>query len=176
MNVVFEGEVALGNNVVVGSHCVIRNSEIADGSIIKPFSHIDGAVIGENTQIGPYARLREGTELGADVKIGNFVETKKTRLDAGAKASHLSYLGDAEIGANANIGAGTITCNYDGVNKHKTQIGKEVFVGSNTAIVAPVDIAAGVTIGAGSVITKSVAKDSLAIARAKQRNIEDWRK
>ena len=176
VNVVFEGEVALGNNVVVGSHCVIRNSEIADGSIIKPFSHIDGAVIGENTQIGPYARLREGTELGADVKIGNFVETKKTRLDAGAKASHLSYLGDAEIGANANIGAGTITCNYDGVNKHKTQIGKEVFVGSNTAIVAPVDIAAGVTIGAGSVITKSVAKDSLAIARAKQRNIEDWRK
>jgi len=176
VNTVFEGEVELGNNVVVGSHCVIRNSKIESGSVIKPFSHIDGAVIGENAQIGPYARLREGTELGADVKIGNFVETKKARFHTGAKANHLSYLGDAEIGENTNIGAGTITCNYDGENKHKTQIGKDVFVGSNTALVAPVEIAASVTIGAGSVITNSVAKDSLAIARAKQRNIEDWRK
>ena len=155
---------------------MIRNSRISDGVVVKPFSHIDGAIIGENAQVGPYARLREGTDLGANVKIGNFVETKKARLDAGAKASHLSYLGDAEIGSNTNIGAGTITCNYDGKDKHKTQIGKDVFVGSNTAIVAPVDLSDGVTVGAGSVITRSVEKDSLAIARAKQRNIEDWRK
>lgn len=176
INAVIEGEVEIGDNVQIGANCIIRDSKISSGAVIKPFSHIEGAIIGENAQIGPYARLREGTDIGVDVKIGNFVETKKARFETGAKASHLSYLGDAEIGADSNIGAGTITCNYDGKNKHKTQIGKDAFIGSNTAIVAPVEIADGVTVGAGSVITNSVERDSLAIARAKQRNIERWRK
>ena len=176
INCVFEGDVLLGDDVSIGPHCVIRNTTISEGVAVKAYSHIDGAIIGPHSQIGPYARLREGTELAEGVKIGNFVETKKARFGEGAKASHLSYLGDAEIGSEANIGAGTITCNYDGKNKHKTSIGKRAFVGSNTAIVAPVTLSDDATVAAGSVVTKDVDRDSLAIARAKQRNIENWRK
>ena len=176
VNAIFEGDVELGDGVTIGAHTVIKDTKISDNVVVKPFSHIESSVIGKGSHIGPYARLREGTELGTDTKIGNFVETKKVKMKDGAKASHLTYLGDAEIGEATNIGAGTITCNYDGENKYKTLIGKKTFVGSNTAIVAPVTIADDATVAAGSVVTKDVEKDNLAIARARQKNIEGWQK
>ena len=174
VNVVFEGKVSLGNNVSVGPGCVIRDTVIADGAQINAHSVIEGAVIGVNAQIGPFARIRPGTELAANTKIGNFVETKKTVVGEGSKINHLSYVGDTCLGRNVNVGAGTITCNYDGVNKFRTVIGDGVFVGSNTSLVAPVRIGAGVTVGAGSTITRNVEDNELAVARARQRNIEGW--
>jgi len=174
VNVVFEGKVALGSNVSIGPGCVIKDASIADGAEIKAHSLIDGAVVGANAQIGPFARLRPGTELAANTKVGNFVETKKAVVGEGSKINHLSYVGDASLGRNVNVGAGTITCNYDGVNKFRTEIGDGVFVGSNTSLVAPVVIAAQSTIGAGSTITRNVAESELAVARGKQRNIAGW--
>ncbi|RBW52132.1 bifunctional UDP-N-acetylglucosamine diphosphorylase/glucosamine-1-phosphate N-acetyltransferase GlmU [Marinobacter sp. F3R11] len=176
VNVVFEGKVSLGNNVSVGPGCVIRDAAIADGVQISAHSVIDGAVIGANAQIGPFARIRPGTELAANTKVGNFVETKKALVGEGSKINHLSYVGDASLGRNVNVGAGTITCNYDGVNKFKTEIGDEVFVGSNTSLVAPVHIGAGATIGAGSTVTRNVDDNELAVARGPQRNIKGWKR
>lgn len=176
VNVVFEGKVSLGSNVSIGPGCVIKDATIADGSQIKAHSVIEGAVIGTNAQIGPFARLRPGTELAANTKVGNFVETKKAVVGEGSKINHLSYVGDASLGCNVNVGAGTITCNYDGVNKYQTVLGDGVFVGSNTALVAPVTVAADATIGAGSTITRDVADNELAVARGRQRNISGWEK
>jgi len=176
VNVVFEGKVSLGSNVSIGPGCVIKDAAIADGAEIKANSVIEGAVIGANAQIGPFARLRPGTDLGSNTKVGNFVETKKAIVGEGSKINHLSYVGDASLGRNVNVGAGTITCNYDGVNKYQTVLGDGVFVGSNTALVAPVTVAAEATIGAGSTITRDVADHELAVARGRQRNIAGWEK
>jgi bifunctional UDP-N-acetylglucosamine pyrophosphorylase / glucosamine-1-phosphate N-acetyltransferase len=176
VNCIFEGDVALGNNVRIEANCVIRDTKIGDGSYIKAFSHIEKTSIGKDVEVGPYARLREGTELADNSKIGNFVETKKASIGKGSKVNHLSYIGDTEMGEDTNIGAGTITCNYDGANKHKTKIGDRVFVGSNSAIVAPAELKDGSTIGAGSTVTKDVEKDSLALTRAKQSQIPDWKR
>ncbi|MBW0148068.1 bifunctional UDP-N-acetylglucosamine diphosphorylase/glucosamine-1-phosphate N-acetyltransferase GlmU [Marinobacter arenosus] len=174
VNVVFEGEVQLGSQVSIGPGCVIKDARIADGAQIKAHSIIEGATVGANAQIGPFARLRPGTELAAGAKVGNFVETKKAIVGEGSKINHLSYVGDATLGRNVNVGAGTITCNYDGVNKFQTVIGDGAFVGSNSSLVAPVNVAAGATIGAGSTITRDVAGNELAVARGRQRNISGW--
>jgi bifunctional UDP-N-acetylglucosamine pyrophosphorylase/glucosamine-1-phosphate N-acetyltransferase len=174
VNVVFEGDVDVADGVVIGPGCVIRNTRIASGTVIHAHSVIDGADIGASAQIGPFARLRPGTRLAAKTKVGNFVETKKASVGEGSKINHLSYIGDATLGTNVNVGAGTITCNYDGVNKSRTLLGDGVFVGSNTALVAPVSVAENATIGAGSTITRDVGADELAIARGRQRNIPDW--
>lgn len=174
VNVVFEGNVVLGDDVIIESHCLIKDSTIASGSRIRAFSHIEKATIGENTVIGPYARLREGSVIADQAKIGNFVETKNIQLGRGSKANHLTYLGDSEIGAGVNIGAGTITCNYDGKNKSKTIIADDVFVGSNSALVAPVKLGEGSTVAAGSVVTRDVGNSELCIARQKQRSIRQW--
>lgn len=176
VNVVFEGEVSLGENVVIGPNCVLRNASIGAGSHIKANSIIDGATVAEQCDIGPFGRLRPGAQLAQGVKVGNFVEIKKSRVGAGSKVNHLSYIGDALIGADVNIGAGTITCNYDGVNKFTTNIADGCFIGSNTCLVAPVTLAQGVTTGAGSVITKNIDAAQLAVARAKQRNIDGWQR
>ncbi|MBY4676557.1 bifunctional UDP-N-acetylglucosamine diphosphorylase/glucosamine-1-phosphate N-acetyltransferase GlmU [Marinobacterium arenosum] len=176
INVVLEGRVKIGNNVLIESNCVIRDSEIADGAHIKANSHLEQAQVGAGCEVGPYARLRPGTELADKAKIGNFVETKKARIGPGSKVNHLSYVGDSLIGQGVNIGAGTITCNYDGVNKFRTEIGDGAFIGSNSSLVAPVQIGAGATVAAGSTVTKAVADDELAVARGKQRNISSWQK
>ena len=176
VNVILEGKVALGNNVTIKSNVVLQDVSIGDNSTIESFSHLSSASVGANCNIGPYARLREGSEIGDNAKIGNFVETKKTKLGDGAKANHLAYLGDAEIGDKTNVGAGTITCNYDGTNKHKTTIGKDSFIGTNSSLVAPVNIGEGAYVGAGSVITKDVPNDALAVGRGKQVIKEDWAK
>jgi len=176
VNCIFEGDVVLEDGVVIESGCVIANSRIGKNTRIKAFSHIDGADIAEACDIGPYARLRPGTELARGVKVGNFVETKKTFIDENSKVNHLSYIGDTRIGQRVNVGAGTITCNYDGVNKFKTTIGNDAFIGSNSAMVAPVTIGDGATVGAGSIITSDVADAELAVARAKQRNISGWKR
>ena len=176
INAVFEGEVELGSNVSIGPNCILRNCKIGDNTKIEAFSLIEDSTVAEACTIGPYARLRPGTDLAEGAKVGNFVEIKKSKIGKGAKVNHLSYIGDAEVGATANIGAGTITCNYDGVNKSKTQIGEGAFIGSNSSLVAPVEIADGATIGAGSTITKKVEANHLAIARGKQRNISSWQK
>ena len=166
--------VILGNNVKIGAHCILRNCEIADNTVIEANSIIEEALVGEYCTVGPYARLRPGAVMHAKAKVGNFVEMKKAVLGEGAKANHLTYLGDATVGANANIGAGTITCNYDGVNKSKTTIGQNAFIGSNSSLVAPVTIGDNATVGAGSVITSKVDENALAVARGKQRNIANW--
>ena len=175
VGVVLEGNVELGADVRIGPHCVIRDSILADGVTVEPHTVIDGARIDRGASVGPFARLRPGTELGADSRIGNFVETKKARLGAGTKASHLAYLGDAFVGERSNIGAGTITCNYDGVDKHETRIGDEVFVGTNATLVAPLEVGDGAYIGAGSTITTRVGAEHLAVGRARQRNIKGWK-
>ena len=175
INCVFEGDCTLGSNVVIGPHCVIRNSRIGDNVEIRAHTVVDGAEIEPGCTVGPFARLRPGTLLREDVAVGNFVEVKQAELGRGTKASHLSYLGDAVIGAGVNIGAGTITCNYDGVAKHVTRISDHVFVGSNSALVAPVTIGEGSTIAAGSTITKDVNDRQLGIGRGKQRNIDGWK-
>lgn len=174
VNCVFEGEVVLGDGVVIEPNSIIINSKIGNYSRIKAYSHIEDSTLAANCDIGPYARLRPGTELADDVKIGNFVETKKAVIAKGSKVNHLSYIGDAIVGSKVNVGAGTITCNYDGINKFKTEIGDNAFIGSNSALVAPVKIGANSTIGAGSVITKSTEENDLAIARSQQRNIKGW--
>ena len=176
VNVILEGKVTLGDNVTIKSNVVLQDVSIGDNSTIESFSHLSSASVGANCNIGPYARLREGSEIGDNARIGNFVETKKTKLGDGAKANHLAYLGDAEIGDKTNVGAGTITCNYDGANKHKTTIGKESFIGTNSSLVAPVNIGEGAYVGAGSVITKDVPNDALAVGRGKQVIKEDWAK
>ncbi len=174
VNCVFEGDVSIEDGASIGANCIIINSQIGKNAVIKPNSIIEGAIIGEEASAGPFARIRPGSELKRDAHIGNFVEMKKTVLGEGSKAGHLSYLGDAEVGQNSNIGAGTITCNYDGVNKFKTTIGDNAFIGSNASIVAPVNIGDTATTGAGSVIVKDVKSNELAVARGKQRNIEGW--
>ena len=176
INCIFEGNVSLASNVKVGANCILTNCQIGENVVIKPNTIIEDAIIHENSSIGPFARIRPGTLMHKDSHVGNFVEMKKTTLGEGAKAGHLSYLGDSEIGANTNIGAGTITCNYDGVNKAKTIIGKGAFIGSNSALVAPVTIGDMATIGAGSVVVKGVLAEELAIARTKQRNIAGWKR
>ena len=175
---VFEGQVTLADDVSVGAHCVIANARVEAGAVIHPFTHIDGGqpgvTIGPGARVGPYARLRPGAWLGAHVHVGNFVEVKNSRLADGAKANHLAYLGDAEVGARANYGAGSITANYDGVHKHRTVIGADVHVGSNCVLVAPVTIGAGGTVGAGSVITKNTPPGALSVARGWQIVKTDW--
>jgi len=173
---VFEGTVVLENNVTIGAHCVIKNCTIGASSNVAPFSHLEGAVIGIRNKIGPYARLRPGTHTAQDVHVGNFVEVKNSELGEGTKANHLSYLGDATVGKHVNVGAGTITCNYDGVNKHRTVIEDDVFIGSDTQLVAPVTVGRGATIGAGSTIVTSVPADGLTLSRAKQTTLARWKR
>ena len=176
INVILEGQVVIEDGVQIGPNCVIKNSTLRKGAIVKANSHLEGADMGEGADCGPFARLRPGSVLGAKAHVGNFVELKNAKLGEGAKAGHLSYLGDAEIGARSNIGAGTITCNYDGANKFKTVLGEDVFIGSNSALVAPVTLGDRATTGAGSVITGDVPANTLAVGRAKQRNIEGWKR
>jgi bifunctional UDP-N-acetylglucosamine pyrophosphorylase/glucosamine-1-phosphate N-acetyltransferase len=173
-DVIFEGTVRLGDGVRIGPFCRIKDADIAAGTVVRAHCDIEGAQIGTGAQIGPYARLRPGTVLAEDVHVGNFVETKKATLGRGSKANHLSYLGDAVIGSKVNIGAGTITCNYDGVNKFTTTIGDGVFVGSNSALVAPVKIGDGATIGAGSTISKDAPANKLTVARERQITLDGW--
>lgn len=175
-NVILEGRVVLGNNVRIGANCQLKDCEIGDNVVIKPNSLIDDARVGAGAEIGPFARLRPGTVLAENVHIGNFVETKKAVIGKGSKANHLAYLGDAEIGSGVNIGAGTITCNYDGVNKHLTTIGDNAFIGTNTSLIAPVVVGAGATTGAGSAISKNVPDNTLAVARGKQVVIDSWQR
>ncbi|MEO9149516.1 MAG: bifunctional UDP-N-acetylglucosamine diphosphorylase/glucosamine-1-phosphate N-acetyltransferase GlmU, partial [Burkholderiaceae bacterium] len=179
VNCVFEGDVRLGAGVQIGPNCVIANAQIEAGAVIRAFTHIDGeqpggVQIGPRALIGPFARLRPGAQLGAEVHIGNFVEVKNSTLAAGAKANHLAYLGDATVGERVNYGAGSITANYDGANKHRTVIGADVHVGSNCVLVAPVTLAEGSTIGGGSTITQDVAAGRLVVARGRQRAIDGW--
>lgn len=174
VNCVFTGDCELGDNVTIGANCVLHNAKIAAGTHIAPFSHLEGCVIGANAHIGPFARLRPHAVLADDVHIGNFVEVKNSQIGRGSKANHLSYIGDTIIGEQTNIGAGTITANYDGVNKHKTTIGNQVRIGSNSVLVAPVTIGDKATTGAGSVITKNCEAGKLVLARARQQTIEGW--
>ena len=174
INCLFEGEVHLANNVQIGAHCVIRNARIAAGAVIHPFTHIEDAVVGEGSLVGPYARLRQGAELGPGVHIGNFVEVKNSTLARGAKANHLAYLGDATVGEGVNFGAGSITANYDGTNKHRTIIGNNVHVGSNCVLIAPVTLHDGATIGGGSTIAKDAPAGQLTVARARQATLPGW--
>ena len=180
VNCVFEGEVVLGEGVRIGANCVIAHAVVEAGTVIHPFTHIDGEKagvrVGEGARVGPFARLRPGAMLGADVHIGNFVEVKNSTLAAGAKANHLAYLGDATVGERVNYGAGSITANYDGANKHRTVIGDDVHVGSNCVLVAPVTLGAGGTVGAGSVITRDTEAGALAVTRARQAQVANWKR
>lgn len=177
VNCVFEGSVSLGDGVQIAANCIIKNAQIATGTIIAPFTHIDDTQIGENSRIGPYARLRPGTVLAADTHIGNFVELKNAQVDVGSKINHLSYIGDATVGKQVNIGAGTITCNYDGANKFRTVIEDNAFIGSDTQLIAPVTIGRGATIAAGSTITKDAPAEQLSLCRAKQQiAITAWKR
>ena len=176
VNVILEGRVVIEDDVSIGPNCVIKDSTLRKGAIIKANSHLEGAIVGEGADAGPFARLRPGSVLDARAHVGNFVELKNAHLGEGAKAGHLTYLGDAVIGARTNIGAGTITCNYDGANKHKTVMGEDVFIGSNNSLVAPVHIASGASTAAGSTINQDVPAEQLAVARARQRNIDGWKR
>lgn len=176
VNVIIQGKVTLGNNVTVGPHCILKDCDIGDNVVIEAHSMIDQAQVADKGQVGPFARLRPGSVMAEGAKVGNFVEMKKSRLGKGSKANHFTYLGDAEVGEKVNIGAGTITCNYDGVNKFKTQIDDGAFIGSNSSLVAPVHIGKNATVGAGSTISKSVEAEHLSIARGKQRNISGWQR
>lgn len=176
INTVFEGNVSIGNNVSIGANCVIKDSKIADDVVILPMSILDNASVGKGSKVGPFARLRPGAVLSESTHIGNFVEIKKSFVGVGSKVNHLTYVGDSMVGKNVNIGAGTITCNYDGANKHQTIIEDNVFVGSATQLVAPVKIGKNATIGAGSTITTDVAEDELAITRVKQKSIQGWKR
>jgi len=176
INVVIEGSVSIGNDVSIGQNCYINNADIGDGATILPNCVIENAVIGNGCKIGPFARIRPDTRLADDVHIGNFVEVKKSEIGPGSKVNHLSYIGDSEIGSNVNIGAGTITCNYDGADKHKTIIGDNVFVGSDTQLIAPVVIGEGATIGAGTTVTKDIAADTLTLNKLEHKTIKNWRR
>ena len=176
INCIFEGTVHIEDDARIGAHCVIRDASIGAGAVIHPYSHIEGARVGPGALIGPFARLRPGAELGAGVHIGNFVEIKNSTLAAGAKANHLAYLGDATVGERVNFGAGSITANYDGANKHRTVIGNDVHVGSNCVLVAPVTLGAGATIGGGSTIAKDAPAGQLTVARAKQATLAGWQR
>ncbi len=175
-NCIFVGDVAIGDDVTIGPNCIIEDAVIGSGTIIKANSVIEGTTMGVACEVGPFARLRPGTQLSARAKIGNFVETKKAKIGEGSKVNHLSYIGDATVGVAANIGAGTITCNYDGVNKFVTEIGDGAFIGSNSSLVAPVSIGKDATIAAGSTITAEVADQQLGVGRGKQRNIDGWKR
>jgi len=175
-NVIIEGSVSIGDNVIIGTGCVLKDCEIDDNTVIRPYSVIEGATVGEDCTVGPFTRLRPGADMRNDSHVGNFVEVKNTRLGEGSKANHLTYLGDAEIGQRVNVGAGAITCNYDGANKFKTIIGDDVFVGSDSQLIAPVTIGNGATVGAGSTVTRDVSENELVISRAKERKIADWQR
>ncbi|MCC8375122.1 MULTISPECIES: bifunctional UDP-N-acetylglucosamine diphosphorylase/glucosamine-1-phosphate N-acetyltransferase GlmU [Photorhabdus] len=175
-NVIIEGNVALGNNVQIGTGCVLKNCIIGDDSIISPYTIVEDSEMETSCTVGPFARLRPGSKLAEKAHVGNFVEMKKSYLGKGSKAGHLTYLGDADIGRDVNIGAGTITCNYDGANKFKTIIGDNVFVGSDTQLVAPVTVAKGATIGAGTTVTKNIAENELVVSRTKQTHIQGWKR
>ena len=180
VNCIFEGTVRLGDRVTIGAHCVIRNAVIAHDAVIHPFTHIDGDAlgvsVGAGSLIGPFARLRPGAVLGAEVHIGNFVEVKNSTLADGAKANHLAYLGDATVGQRVNFGAGSITANYDGANKHRTEIGDDVHVGSNCVLVAPITLGAGATIGGGSTVTRDAPAGQLTVTRARQMSLSTWKR
>jgi len=176
VNCIFEGKVILGDGASVGANCVLKDTTVDAGARILPFCHIDGARIGPDARIGPYARMRPGADLAAHTHVGNFVEIKNARLGEGSKANHLSYLGDATIGRNVNIGAGTIICNYDGANKHHTVIEDEAFIGSDTQLVAPVTVGKGATIGAGSTIAKDAPAGELTVSRARQVTVKSWKR
>lgn len=176
INVVLEGNVVLGNNVHIGPGCVIKDSEIADGAEIKAMSVIEQAKVGPGAVVGPFARLRPGAELAASVHVGNYVEIKNSQVGEGSKINHLSYVGDTSVGKAVNIGAGTITCNYDGANKHRTIIGDRAFIGSDTQLVAPVEVGEGATIGAGTTLTSNAPAEELTLSRAKQQTIKGWQR
>ena len=174
VNVVLSGDVQLGTNVTIGPGAVVADSKIGDGTVVLAHTIVEGAIVADNCSLGPFSRIRPGSVLESGVKIGNFVETKKAHLGAGTKASHLAYLGDAEIGSECNIGAGSVTCNYDGAQKHKTTIGDNVFIGTNTTMVAPIQIEADAYVAAGSTVTTKISSGDLAVGRARQRNIKGW--
>jgi bifunctional UDP-N-acetylglucosamine pyrophosphorylase/glucosamine-1-phosphate N-acetyltransferase len=174
VNVLIEGDVVIGCGAVIEANCVLKDCVIGEDAHVRAFTHIEGANVGQKCQVGPYARLRPGADLGVGVKVGNFVEVKNSRFGDGAKANHLAYVGDASVGTGSNIGAGTITCNYDGANKHRTELGDHVFIGSNSTLVAPIQIEDNGFVAAGSTITSKVGSSQLAVGRAKQRNIEGW--
>jgi bifunctional UDP-N-acetylglucosamine pyrophosphorylase/glucosamine-1-phosphate N-acetyltransferase len=176
VNCVFEGKVVLGDGAYVGANCVLKDASAGSEVRIEPFSHIEDATLGERCRIGPYARIRPGTKLGTDVHIGTFVEVKASEIEDGSKANHLAYIGDTSIGRNVNVGAGTITCNYDGAHKHRTIIEDDVFIGSDTQLVAPVTVRRGATIAAGSTITREVLEGELALTRVKQKAIAGWKR
>jgi bifunctional UDP-N-acetylglucosamine pyrophosphorylase/glucosamine-1-phosphate N-acetyltransferase len=176
VNAIFEGDVTLGDGVRIESNNLVRDSQLGDGVVIHSNCHIEGAIAGNNCEIGPFSRLRPGAELAEDVKVGNFVEIKKSKIAAGSKVNHLTYIGDTDIGTNVNVGAGTITCNYDGVNKHRTSIGDGAFIGSGVELVAPVEVGKGATIGAGSTITKPAPADELTLERARQMTVPGWKR
>lgn len=176
VNCVFEGEVHLGDGVRIGANCVIRNAVIGAGTRIAPFSHIEDTTMGAACVIGPYARTRPGTKLGQDVHVGNFVEIKNSRIDDHSKANHLAYVGDADVGQRVNIGAGTITCNYDGANKFRTVIEDDVFIGSDTQLVAPVRVGRGATLGAGTTLTRDAPPEQLTVSRSKQLTVPGWKR
>ncbi|MDP5054089.1 MAG: bifunctional UDP-N-acetylglucosamine diphosphorylase/glucosamine-1-phosphate N-acetyltransferase GlmU, partial [Congregibacter sp.] len=175
VNCVFEGVVSLGEGVHIGPNCVLRNCKIGAGTVLHAMSHVDESDVGAQCSVGPYARLRPGTVLAEGARVGNFVEIKKASIGAGSKVNHLSYIGDATLGTGVNVGAGTITCNYDGVSKHTTTFGDDVFIGSNSTLVAPLMIGDGAFVAAGSTVTRDVPDASLAVARGKQRNIDGWK-
>ena len=174
VNVLIEGDVVIGRGAIIEANCVLKDCVIGEDAHVRAFTHIEGASVGQTCQVGPYARLRPGADLGVGAKVGNFVEVKNSRFGDGAKANHLAYVGDASVGAGSNIGAGTITCNYDGANKHRTELGDHVFIGSNSTLVAPIQIEDNGFVAAGSTITSKVGSSQLAVGRAKQRNIEGW--
>ena len=174
VNCVFEGDVVLADRVSVGPNCILRNVNVASDTRIEAYCHLDDAQIGSNCRIGPYARLRPGTKLSQNVHIGNFVEVKASTVGAGSKANHLAYIGDSDVGSNVNVGAGTITCNYDGVNKHRTIIEDDVFIGSDTQLVAPVRVGKGATLGAGTTLTKDAPAGQLTLSRSRQTTIANW--
>ncbi len=176
VNVILEGDVTIEEGVVIGPNCILRDANIGAGTVVEANTLIDGAIVGENCQLGPYARLRPGTELADNAKVGNFVETKKSYIGEGSKVNHLTYIGDSQIGKGVNVGAGTITCNYDGANKFQTVMKDGAFIGSNSSLVAPVTIGENATVGAGSTITKDVDDNGLAVARGQQRNVANWQR
>lgn len=176
VNCVFEGQVELGDGVRVGAHCVLKNVKVAADTVIQPFCHLDSAEVGPSCQLGPYARLRPGTTLADHCHIGNFVELKNTQMASASKANHLAYVGDATVGSRVNIGAGTITCNYDGVNKYRTVIEDDAFIGSDSQLVAPVTVGQGATLGAGTTLTKDAPPHQLTVSRPKQLSIAGWKK